>query len=229
MNSEAISPVDGRYRGEAEPLAAFFSEGSFFRERFDVELAYLRLLIALGVAPRLALPRVRFDLVRVRKLEAELGHDVKAVEVHLRGQLEASGSKRLAPYVHLGLTSEDTNSLAFARLLAAALEDVLVPEYSGLALDLADLARREARTPMLARTHGRPAVPTTFGKEMAVFAVRLAERTSSLKALRPMATGLRCSANHPVIPCPTLIFSRPMTSGWGFFEARRTSSSSSTR
>jgi adenylosuccinate lyase len=187
LSFDSISPIDGRYRREAEPLAQFFSEHSLNKERVRVELAYLSLLVKLGVAPKVKVPEIRLSMEKLKATEEKVGHDIKAVEVYIRDSLENSGSGRLAGYVHLGLTSEDTNSLAFALLLRSALEKVIVPAYSKLARQVAAIARRQARTAMLARTHGRPAVPTTFGKEMAVFAVRIAERVSMLSSLRPMA------------------------------------------
>jgi adenylosuccinate lyase len=186
LSYDEISPIDGRYRREAEPLARYFSDRAISEARLEVELAYLGLLVKLGIAPRRKVSRVKGDMKALQSLEEELGHDVKAVEIYLRGRLGKSG-KGLAPYVHLGLTSEDTNSLAFAALLRDAMREVMVPAFSSLATDLAAIARREASTAMLARTHGRPAVPTTFGKEMAVFAVRIAERVSYLDRLVPMA------------------------------------------
>jgi adenylosuccinate lyase len=187
LSFDSISPIDGRYRREAEPLAPFFSEHALNEERVRVELAYLSLLVKLGVAPKAKVPEIRLSMKKLKATEEKVGHDVKAVEVYIRDSLENSGSGRLAGYVHLGLTSEDTNSLAFALLLRSALEKVMVPAYSKLARQVAAIARRQARTAMLARTHGRPAIPTTFGKEMAVFAVRIAERVSMLSSLRPMA------------------------------------------
>ncbi len=157
------------------------------KERVRVELAYLALLMKLGVAPKSKVPRVEVSLDRVKALEARLGHDVKATEVYLREFLTEVGSPQLAPYVHLGLTSEDTNSVAYGILLSSALKDVLIPSYSRLATALARLAGRESSTAMLARTHGQPAVPTTFGKEVAVFAFRIAGRVSMLKKIKPMA------------------------------------------
>ena len=187
MSYDSISPIDGRYREEAEPLAKYMTERALAEERVRVELAYVSLLVKLGVAPKRRVPKLSFSMEKVKVLEAELGHDVKAVEVFLRDSLKRAGAGELGPYVHLGLTSEDTNSLAFALLLRSALEKVMVPRYSSLATKLAATARREARTVMLARTHGRPAIPTTFGKEMAVFAVRIAERVSLLRPMKPMA------------------------------------------
>jgi adenylosuccinate lyase len=187
LNYDSISPIDGRYREEAEPLAKYMTERALAEERVRVELAYLSFLVKLGVAPRRSVPKVALSMEKVKALEADLGHDVKAVEVFLRDSLESAGAGKLGPYVHLGLTSEDTNSLAFALLLRSAMDKVMVPIYSSFAIKLAATAQKEARTVMLARTHGRPAIPTTFGKEMAVFAVRIAERVSLLKSMKPMA------------------------------------------
>ena len=187
MNYDSISPIDGRYRREAEPLARYMTERALAEGRIHVELAYLGLLVKLGIAPSRSVPRIPLSMEKVKALEADLGHDVKAVEVFLRDSLRLAGAGELGPYVHLGLTSEDTNSLAFALLLRSALEKIMVPHYASLATKLSAIARREARTVMLARTHGRPAIPTTFGKEVSVFAVRVAERISLLKSMRPMA------------------------------------------
>lgn len=187
MSYDSISPIDGRYAAEAKPLSAFFSERALAEERLKVELAYLRLLVELGVAPRSDVPELALSATRLKSIEREVGHDVKAVELFVREALKKRGRPELSPYVHLGLTSEDTNSVAFGRLLASALGQVVVPAYRHLATDLAGIAQREAGTSMLARTHGRPAVPTTFGKEVAVFALRFAERTARLSGLRPVA------------------------------------------
>ena len=187
MSSDAISPIDGRYRREAEPLSHYFSEKAFTYKRVEVELAYLRLLVSLGAAPRRKVPRITPSYEEIKDNEARTGHDVKAVELYLRGVLKRTKEGALAPYVHHGLTSEDINSTAFALSLKSALEKVMVPAYTKLAISISELAAREAHTAMSARTHGRPAVPTTFGREMSVFAFRLAERTAFLDGLTPMA------------------------------------------
>jgi len=185
LSYNLISPIDGRYAPESRPLARYFSERALAEERVNVELAYLRLLLKLGIAPKSTVPAIPFSMQRVKTLEKMVGHDVKAVELFIRESLKERGSSKLGPFVHLGLTSEDTNSLAYGRLLSSALARVIVPEYRRLVMDLVNLAQREAGTKMLARTHGRPALPTTFGKEVAVFAVRLAERTAALRKLKP--------------------------------------------
>jgi adenylosuccinate lyase len=187
LSYDAISPIDGRYRAEAEPLSRYFSERALTVERVKVETGYLKFLVVLGVAPRAKVPEMKPDMDEIKREEGRLGHDVKAVEVYVRRCLERSKARALAPYVHLALTSEDTNSLAFASLLRKAKDGVLAPAYASLAVQLAGIASREASTVMTARTHGRPAVPTTFGKEMAVFAVRLAERVANLASLAPQA------------------------------------------
>jgi len=187
LSSDAISPIEGRYRREAEPLSRYFSERALTIERLRVETRYLKFLMDLGIAPRATVPGIEPDMEEIKRIEERLGHDVKAVEIYVRKCLRDSKAKALAPYVHLALTSEDTNSVAFASLLKEAKDTVLVPAYASLAIELADIASREAGTAMTARTHGRPAVPTTFGKEMAVFAARLAERAAYLGSLTPQA------------------------------------------
>jgi adenylosuccinate lyase len=187
LNSDPISPIDDRYYNEGKELARYFSERAWIEERVSVELAYLRLLQQLRIAPKLRIPKFRRSKDSVKAIEARVGHEVKAVELYIQGRLDSAGASGLSPFVHLGLTSEDTNSVAYARLLASSLRLALIPSYSALALVLARLAVREASTPMLARTHGRPAVPTSFGREMAVYAIRMAERISKLKSSRPSA------------------------------------------
>ncbi|MDG7013476.1 MAG: adenylosuccinate lyase [Nitrososphaerota archaeon] len=187
MSYDAISPIDGRYSREAAPLGRYFSDRALMEARVAVELRYLSLLVRRGVAPSTKVPRIGADMVALERLEEELGHDVKAVELYVRRRLLRSAARKLAPFVHLGMTSEDTNSLSYAMLQKAAIDEVLIPAYSSLAGSVADLAVKEASSAMVARTHGMPAVPTTFGKEMAVFGYRLAERVSRLRELRPMA------------------------------------------
>jgi adenylosuccinate lyase len=185
LKDSPISPIDDRYYAEARELSSFFSERALMDERIRVEIEYLWLLVSVGAAPDVKIPRIISSYEEVKRIESSVGHDVKAVELFIRQKIRKSKSAKLAPFVHLGLTSEDVNTLAYGRLLAGALRNVIIPQYEKLARRLAYIAAREAETVMLARTHGRPAVPTTFGKEAANFAVRLAERTRMLKSMRP--------------------------------------------
>src|SRR5690349_18617141 len=184
---DALSPVDGRYRMAAEPLRGLLSEAGLIRERIRVEALWIVHLA--GAAPQFAGAELP-DSVRaraaelahepppdaagsVKAIEAKINHDVKAVEYYVRGELQAAGaSEATLELVHFGCTSEDINNVSYARLLAQA-RVVLVPHLIRIVQALAELAHRYADAPMLARTHGQPASPTTLGKEVANFVVRI--------------------------------------------------------
>jgi adenylosuccinate lyase len=183
MRLTALSPLDGRYADQLAPLARHFSELALIRNRVEVELAYLKAL-ARELGRPLDLPTIAFseaDGEAVKQHERTTRHDVKAVEYWLKDRLKASLAEDLE-LIHLGLTSEDVNNLAYARMHQAALKDAIFPTLARLLRTLATLARQAADVPMLARTHGQPASPTTMGKELGVFAARLAQEATSLKA-----------------------------------------------
>ncbi len=183
----ALSPVDGRYRTATEPLRDLLSEAGLIRERVRVEAAWLLHLVAAvpqlaGAAmPPAAIARAS-ELARtpdadcpqaVKTIEAVINHDVKAVEYYVRQQLAAAGASEASlELVHFGCTSEDINNLSYARLLGEARRRLLGTLGERTA-ELTALAHREASVPMLARTHGQPASPTTLGKEVANFVARL--------------------------------------------------------
>jgi adenylosuccinate lyase len=184
---EALSPVDGRYRAATEPLRSLLSEAGLIRERIRIEARWLIHLTAaktgLAGAEITAPVRARLDeLARapaadapaaVKAIEARINHDVKAVEYYVREQLAAAGAGAATlELVHFGCTSEDINNLSYARLLLEARRTMLA-FAERLNQMLAALAKRWAQLPMLARTHGQPASPTTLGKELANFAARL--------------------------------------------------------
>ncbi|MEZ3114667.1 adenylosuccinate lyase [Halobaculum sp. MBLA0147] len=189
----AVSPLDGRYAGRTEPLVPYASESGLIRERVRVEVAYLLALadepgvdLSLSAADRETVRAVVVefdadDARLVKRLETEgaagyeaTNHDVKAVEYFLRTRLP----ERLHPWIHFGLTSEDVNNLAQRLLVKPAVEEVLLPELRGVRDTLAAEAREYRDLPMLARTHGQPATPTTYGKELAVYAARLGRATA---------------------------------------------------
>ncbi|WP_297884706.1 lyase family protein, partial [uncultured Halorubrum sp.] len=197
----AVSPLDGRYAGRTAALSPYASEAALMRARTRVEVEYLLALGALDATPigfdeatATALREVYADfsvedarLIKALETEGAAGydatnHDVKAVEYFLRVRLAdiAEGpdaplddAESLYPWIHFGLTSEDVNNLAQRLLLKPAVSEVVVPAVREVRDALVELAQEHRDTPMLARTHGQPATPTTFGKEMAVYAARL--------------------------------------------------------
>jgi adenylosuccinate lyase len=196
----ALSPVDGRYRKGADPLRAVLSESGLIRERVRIEAAWL-LSLAESVPALLSQPLP--DPVRklagslalepgddapaaVKAIEARINHDVKAVEYFVREKLAASGATpAVLELVHFGCTSEDINNLAYARMLRAA-RAVLSAELEKLIGKLRELAHEHAALPMLSRTHGQTASPTTLGKEFANVVARLRrgrERFDSVEIL----------------------------------------------
>ncbi|HUO81855.1 MAG TPA: adenylosuccinate lyase [Gammaproteobacteria bacterium] len=195
----ALSPLDGRYAGHVQPLAAIFSEHGLIRQRALVEIRWLEHLAdeaaveelhdALHPALRRRLHAVIDDFSlddsrRVKQIEAATNHDVKAVEYFIRERLEAdSEAGRLIEFVHFGCTSEDINNLAYALMIDRARRTVLAPAMRELVADIDALAKRHAELPMLSRTHGQPATPTTLGKELANFAARLLRQCDQFEAV----------------------------------------------
>jgi adenylosuccinate lyase len=214
----ALSPVDGRYRAATEPLRELLSEAGLIRERVRIEAAWLLHLAA--AVPQLAgaalapatIARAR-ELARepdadcaqsVKAIEQVINHDVKAVEYYVRQQLAAAGAGDASlELVHFGCTSEDINNLSYARLLGEARRR-LVCALAERTAELTALAHREADTPMLARTHGQPASPTTLGKEVANFVARLrrAERRWSAVEILGKWNGAvgNFNAHHAALP-----------------------------
>jgi adenylosuccinate lyase len=197
---DAVSPLDGRYAGRTEPLRDYASEAALMRARVRVEVEYLCALADLGTTPLELDDEEREhlrdcyrafddeDAALIKRLETEgaggfaaTNHDVKAVEYFLRLRLP-DDREEVVPWIHFGLTSEDVNNLAHRLLLDGAVREVLLPTLLALRDDLAEMARQHRDLPMLARTHGQPATPTTFGKEMAVYAARLGRAIGRLEA-----------------------------------------------
>ncbi|WP_225333639.1 adenylosuccinate lyase [Halomicrobium urmianum] len=220
---DAVSPLDGRYARYTEPLVPYASERALMRARVQVEVEYLLALADLDATP-LAIDDDQRDQLRalygefdredaevIKQLETEgygdypaTNHDVKAVEYFVRMGLPAGLDA--ANWIHFGLTSEDVNNLAHRLLVGPAVEEVLLPELRDLRDVLVEFAHEYGDVPMLARTHGQPATPTTFGKEMAVYASRLGraiarvERTiESLSGKLAGASGTY-AAHHAAYP-----------------------------
>ena len=194
----ALSPLDGRYARAADPLRQTLSESALIRYRVRVELAWLRALAAaraikglrpFSAATLAALDRLveRFgegDAERIKEIEARTNHDVKAIEYWLKERLvrqrEVQGALE---FIHFACTSEDINNLAYALMLADARETVLLPSLDEIVAVLRRLAHRHAALPMLSRTHGQAASPTTLGKELANFVHRLRRARDRIAAV----------------------------------------------
>jgi adenylosuccinate lyase len=187
-STDALSPLDGRYAAKLAGVRYLFSEAGLMRERVRVECAWFLALAGGPAAPALAkLPRAARDLLSalskdpsgtdvaaIKHIEARTNHDVKAVEMWLRAELKAQGaSPAQLEWLHFACTSEDINNLAYALMLKAARATLLVPMLDAIVGLLDSLAERHAAAPMLARTHGQSATPTTVGKELANVAARL--------------------------------------------------------
>jgi len=186
---EAIVPIDGRYREKLERLSEYFSEYALIRERVKVELQYLVKLIEDVEPDKIGMLSLNWkeilsiigedfsldDARKVKELERNLGHDVAAVVRFLRERLREYGLEPLIPYIHLGLTSEDINNLALSSLLLRFNKEVLAPALVELMEQISSLSLEHVDAVMLGRTHGVPAVPTTFGRFLANYAYRIAK------------------------------------------------------
>lgn len=175
----AISPLDGRYLDKVKELAEYFSEGALIKQRIWVEANYVLALVKflqgktggeklLAWAGNLS----NKDLLRVKEIEKEINHDVKAVEYFIRENLKKLNLKKLSPWIHWGLTSEDVNNLAYGLILQQFKDKELIKLETDLINQIIIMARKYKSVVMPARTHGQIAVPTTVGKELAVFRER---------------------------------------------------------
>lgn len=187
-----ISPLDGRYRSQTQPLAEYFSEYALIKTRVAVEAQFLLLLSQTGVVrpltedeeerlKRLAPNLTLSDAQVVKKLEEKTQHDVKAMELVFRSLLQDTSLADCMEMVHFGLTSEDVNNIASRLMLKRGAEQVCIPAIEQIISWLTKEAKTYKDLPMLGRTHGQPAIPTTLGKELAVFALRLHKELQGLK------------------------------------------------
>jgi adenylosuccinate lyase len=194
----ALSPLDGRYARTADPLRQYFSEQGLIRYRVRVELAWLEALAAeksireikpFSPATRKAFARLvkefaERDAEHIKNIEAETNHDVKAIEYWLKAKLAKNAEvQRSLEFIHFACTSEDINNLSYALMLADSRAQVMLPRLDALAEVLKQLARKHAAMPMLSRTHGQAASPTTLGKELANFASRLDRARARIAAV----------------------------------------------
>jgi adenylosuccinate lyase len=194
----AISPIDGRYAKKTEDLRDIFSEYALMRFRLQVEIGWLQ---ALSQEPKIkevppfnnTVQKFLNDLVlnfnekdaqRIKNIESKINHDVKAVEYFLKEKLAKQHElANISEFVHFGCTSEDINNVAYALMLKTAREKYLLPALLTIITELKEMAHYYADYPMLARTHGQPATPTTLGKELANVVSRLKRQQKQLAQL----------------------------------------------
>lgn len=193
----AISPVDGRYRKQTEALAPFFSEYALIQYRVLIEVEYFVALAELplpqlkgrlsaGMKRELRALYLNFseqDAQAIKDIEKTTNHDVKAVEYFLKDRMEKLGLSDSLEFVHFGLTSQDINNTANPMLIQDAGLKVMIPALEEVVGHIKQFAKSWKKVPMLARTHGQPASPTTLGKEMMVFAERLDIQLAQLKSI----------------------------------------------
>lgn len=193
---QAISPIDGRYRGQTKVLSDYFSEGALIRYRVLVEIEYFIALCEIPL-PQLAdfdqklFPAIRAihsgfsedDALRIKEIEKITNHDVKAVEYFLKEKFETLGVGEQKEFIHFGLTSQDINNTSVPLSVKQAVSDVYLPLLDEVIDRLSILAEEWKNIPMLARTHGQPASPTRLGKEILVFAERLSKQRVQLTGI----------------------------------------------
>jgi len=194
----ALSPVDGRYAGKVEALRDIFSEYGLIRYRVLVEIRWLQWLAdepdigevaALSPVVKDMLNRIvdKFsadDAERVKKIEVTTNHDVKAVEYYIRGKIGGGADiGNIGDFIHFGCTSEDINNLAYGLMLRNARDEVLLPQMKNVLARLRTISTEYADLPMLSRTHGQIASPTTVGKEMRNVVARLARACDQLAGI----------------------------------------------
>ncbi len=184
----AVSPLDGRYASKDEELRSIFSEYGLMRFRVQVELTWLKHLAAcpqIKEVPAFSKETVDFidsiiqnfsveDALDIKKREAVTNHDVKAVEYFLKDKTKDNAEiAKVREFIHFACTSEDINNNSHALMLKTARDEAILPVMDKVIAEITELAHKYADIPLLARTHGQPASPTTIGKEMATFAYRL--------------------------------------------------------
>jgi adenylosuccinate lyase len=183
----ALSPLDGRYAAKTDKLRPILSEAGFMHHRVKVEIAWLQALSEAGLAEikpfsaqgnallnRIADEFTEADAARIKEIEAVTNHDVKAVEYWLKEKVAADAELLAASeFIHFACTSEDINNTSHGMMLKAARDNVVLPALQAVIDKLIEIAHANAAVPMLSRTHGQPASPTTLGKEIANVVARL--------------------------------------------------------
>lgn len=188
----AINPLDGRYRNKISELFPYSSEYGLIKTRLEIEVKYLIALSNFNITRKLTKKEIDFllsliknfslkDAQKIKDTEKNTRHDLKAVEFYLRERIKNSSLKNLIEFIHFGLTSEDINNISYRLLLKRGSEEILFKEIQKILDILLEKADSLKNLVILGRTHGQPAVPTTLGKEIIIFAKRLNNELKELK------------------------------------------------
>ena len=213
----AISPIDGRYRGKTKTLSKYFSEEALIQFRVRVEIEYFIALCEIPLPQLVTFNPAIFedlrsiykhfsdeDTMEIKEIEKTTNHDVKAVEYFIKKEFDKLDLGKYKEFIHFGLTSQDINNTAIPLSIKEALHKVYLPNLEEVLEALSSLSKACANTPMLSRTHGQPASPTLLGKEIAVFIHRLETQKASLMQVQNAAkfagaTG-NFNAHHVAFP-----------------------------
>ena len=192
-NILSISPIDGRYYSKTESLSAYFSEFGLIKYRVFVEIEYFLALSKLPIENFKNLSEkdrknirsiyqnfTHQDALKIKEIENEINHDVKAVEYFLKNQFDKTGLDKYKEFIHFGLTSQDVNNTAIPLMLKKSINDIILPQLKNLIISLDNISNMSDEISMIARTHGQPASPTTLGKEINVFTIRIENQIKSL-------------------------------------------------
>ena len=190
-----ISPIDGRYLDVTNPLRNFFSEQAYLKAGIKIEIEYFIFLSNIKIFRSLTAKEKKLigniylnftpkEAVKLKSAGTPDGlriHDLKSIEYYLKNALQKTSLSDTAQWIHFGLTSNDIIDNLYRILILEALNKIIIPEIESLQLFINNLAKTYLKLPMLGRTHGQPAVPTTFGKEMFVFSTRIDKELRNLK------------------------------------------------
>lgn len=212
----ALSPLDGRYQQKVKNLRSIFSEYGLIKFRVLVEVRWLETLAAMknvNEVPALNAKAKAFldqlvdhfsenDAAQIKEIESTINHDVKAVEYFLKEKFaEHSNLKEISEFIHFGCTSEDINNLAYAKMMAEGRETCIIPKLEQLLSVIQRFAHTYAMQPMLARTHGQSATPTTVGKEFANFYARLKRQMDALAKCEILGKLNGATGNYNALAC----------------------------
>ena len=206
-----LSPLDGRYSNKISEITHLFNEKALIQKRFIIEIEWLLFVLNESFYKTIKISKTdikkinkfknNFDQSYARKIksiENKINHDVKAVEYFINDHFKKNKLEKFISYVHLGLTSEDVNSLSYA-LMIREIKDETIISINALNKQIKSLASKYKKISFLARTHGQPASPSTLGKEMLVFNKRLLRQIDQLKSINPMAKWGGATGNYHTI------------------------------